>query len=215
MLLLSLALASEIQVTAARPVVVAIDGRPAGVAGTLVDTQDLTPGEHRVQVRNFVGSLLAEGRFTVGDRERLRLEYDREERTLAELDRAPLECEDAEHGVCATEVDRSLVITGLSDISGLARVHGQALRFNTDVQGFLATGLDVPAVEVHLRDNDQLRFHGAVELAGGHNTTCQLVYRTTAWLLDCNADGAAHPVPVTDLAPVDPMITATTAAPRP
>lgn len=215
MLIASLALASEIQVTAPRPVVVAIDGRPAGVAGTLIDTRDLEPGTHRIQVRNFVGSLLAEGRFELGDRERLRIAYHREERTLTELDRSPLECEDPEDDICTPVNPSSLVITGLNDISGLARVHGDLLRFNSDVQGFLATGIDLPAVEVHLEDNEQLRFHGAVELNGGRNTTCQLLYKTTAWLLDCDEDGDAHAVPVTDLAPVDPQLTAMPAAVRP
>jgi hypothetical protein len=206
-LALTQASASEIQVSARSPVVVSIDGSPAGIAGTLIDTTDLEPGAHRVQIRSFVGALLAEAIFELGPDERLRVAYQRQSRTLEVIDRlplttplepeAPLEPEVAPGPRLPPRPDvkladsstSSLVITGLSDISGEVRIAGALVPFASDAHGFLALGLQPPAVEVHIQDNGKLRYHGGIELTPGGHSTCHLHYRETAWTVDCGVEG--------------------------
>lgn len=205
MLLLALlpAFASEIRVSASRPVVVAIDGQPTGVAGSVIDTRDVEPGDHLVEVRSFMGATLAEVRVRVGDGERLNLTWDRDNRTLYELTRVPLTSSLTSTPGEATRVAAlppasggrstgSLSVTGLSDISGQASVQGVELAFHSDLQGWLATDLRPPLVELHLVDNGRLRFHGAVEIAPGHHRTCHLHYRETAWTVTCETTGPAR-----------------------
>ncbi|MEZ4322752.1 MAG: hypothetical protein R3F61_35115 [Myxococcota bacterium] len=211
--LLQPALASEIQVSARSPVVLSIDGSPAGIASTLIDTRDLDPGPHRIQIRSFVGALLAEGIFQLGDDERLRLEYDRTDRTLRELDRLPLTSLVEEPVPVSEEVRKgpvlppkpgielaesptaSLLITGLSDISGEVRLAGAGVPFSSDAHGFVAYGVVPPAVEVHVQDNGKLRYHGAIEVTPGGHTVCHLQYRETAWTVDCELAGPERPAP--------------------
>ncbi|MCA9571805.1 MAG: hypothetical protein KC656_28400 [Myxococcales bacterium] len=198
LLLPAFATASEIQVAATRPVVVAIDHMPTGIAGTTIDTRDLEPGDHLVEVRSFMGATLAEMRIEVGEAERVRLAWDRITRTLYELERLPL-TSSSEPPTPASALPPaegrahrptgSLAVTGLSDISGHASVQGHDLAFDSDAQAWLATGLQPPVVELHLADNGTLRFHGAVDVTPGGHRTCQLLFRETAWTVTCRDDG--------------------------
>ncbi len=250
---LASAMAGQIQVEARSPVVVAIDGLPAGIAHLHADDVHLLQeGRHRVTIRNFMGSLMAEGHFEVKDGERLVVQYDRVDRTIEEVERIPLtsrpesdsgpeteaaptpESPDGEApgdpspdpdptlphpghvpapspaetpadarvsepppadppaptGSNDDDAVSSLVITGLSDISGTVRIDGTPIPFTTDADGFLASDLTSPLVEAHITDNGILRFHGAVELQPGQHTACHLHYRQTTWTLDCTIDGA-------------------------
>jgi hypothetical protein len=222
--------AGQLQVTARSPVVVAIDGLPAGIAHLHADDRHrLSPGTHRVTIRNFMGALMAEGTFDIPEGERVVVEYDRTDRTLQVVERIPLTSasdatpghdHDHDHdrdapppvdtrdpssepirepveapasaGESAAVGPSSLVITGLSDISGAVRIDGQPVAFTSDADGFLSMGLDVPLVEAHITDNGVLRFHGAVALEPGRHTACHLHYRATTWTLDCEPDGEAR-----------------------
>ena len=242
--------AGQLQVTARSPVVVAIDGLPAGIAHLHTDDIHLLdPGPHRVTIRSFMGRLMAEGTFDIPDGERVVVHYDRTDRTVEAVERIPLtstteSTEDHDHDAepdedapsdaieitvqhdhrthppeptsTPTPVERStpqptaaaepplppapaassegpvassLVITGLSDISGAVRIDGQPVQFTSDADGFLASGLVAPLVEAHITDNGILRFHGAVQLEPGQHTSCHLHYRSPTWALDCEADG--------------------------
>ncbi|MCB9674176.1 MAG: hypothetical protein H6737_03615 [Alphaproteobacteria bacterium] len=207
-LALTAAFASEIQVSARSPVVVAIDGSPAGIAGTLIDTKDLAPGPHRIQIRSFMGAVLAEAIFDLGEDERLRVAYDRATRTVAEIDRLPLsspvvpEPEPAPEPrpvpkkpdvQLADSPTASLVITGLSDISGEVRIAGVVVPFDSTAHGFQALGQEPPAVEVHIQDNGKLRYHGGIELTPGGHSACHLHYRETAWTVECEVTGPEVP----------------------
>lgn len=218
---LGLAAAAEIQVQASRPVMVAIDGSPSGVAGTLVDTRDLAPGTHQVAVRNFVGSLLAQGTFTVREHERLRLLYDRDARVLTELDRVmlgsgpipapvpPPTTTSAPTGsprvtttkgadpvvALADSPSGSLVITGISDLSGSVTTTDGEVAYSPDAEGFLLTGLTGPAVDVRVADHGALRHQGPVDVVAGGHRVCRVLYRQTAWVLDCALVGPELPGP--------------------
>jgi len=186
--------AGEIQVSARSPVVLSIDGNPAGIAGTLIDTTNLDAGPHRVQVRNFIGSLLAESNVQLADNQRLRLIYDRELRVLTELDRTLLTSAQAPTPPASAvqlgdSPTGSVLVTGLSDISGEVYIGGERVAFTSDHHGFLGSGLAPPFVELHIRDNGKLRYHGAVEVSAGGITTCRLRFVQTAWTVDCGLEG--------------------------
>lgn len=190
--------ASELQVSASRPVVVAIDGAPTGIAGTLIDTKNLDAGQHKVEVRSFMGATLASLVVEVGDYQRIRLTWDRDNKSLYELERVhltspavgPPQPASSLPPVANAAPTGSLTVTGLSDISGVARVHGTEMLFDSDTQGFLASSLRPPAVELHLTDNGVLRYHGAVDVEPGQHRVCHLFFKSTAWTVECRTSGA-------------------------
>lgn len=190
--------ASQLEVHASRPVVVVVDNRVVGVAGGFEQLDvGLEPGEHQVQIRSFMGTALGDLSVHIEESERLRLSWDRSSKTLYELVSEPLTSpsappQPASQLPLARNVKRtgSLTITGLSDISGAAFVQSRPLVFDSDVQGFVATGLHDSVVELHLTDNDTLRFHGAIDVELGKNRTCKLLYRQTAWTVACETTGA-------------------------
>lgn len=205
MLLIAAAAAAEIQVQASRPVVVAIDGEAVGVAGTLIDTRDLPAGRHTVQVRNFMGSLLAEGTWELAEDERLRLVFDRTTRTLVALDRAPPLARAAPSvDVPPAPVQRSapkpipvrpdsstasLLVTGLPEWVGDVVIAGEPVSYDAAQHGFVAYGLTPPEVAVRTRAHGEPRTDGPVALIAGAHHVCQLVSVRAAWTLDCAHTG--------------------------
>lgn len=197
--------AGEVQVQATRPVVVAIDGQPTGIAGTLIDTKDVAPGRHRIEVRSFMGATLGTVVVQLDAHERVQLLWDRDTRTLLEVQRVPLTssteppqpASDLPPIAGVTRVERpatgSLTVTGLSDLTGTVHVQGVAVAYDSDTQGFLATGLAPPAVELHVTDHGVLRYHGAADVVPGEHRVCRLFFNVRAWVVTCASAGAAHP----------------------
>lgn len=216
-LLAQVALAGEIEVHAATPVLVKVDGAVLEyLEGTLiVRATELKAGRHSVELYSMGGHSLASSSVVVPIEERVTLSW--ADGRLLEQSRMSLNVPEPEPSPAPGNTGvvpaspASLLVAGLAS-GAVVSLDGHPMAWSEEDAGYLGLSLSAGAHQLRVVEGQRLRFEGTVDLRAGAHLRCAPASPTP---LACAWDGMAQRQPVATPAPLPPPPPAPAPAPLP